>query len=209
LLREESERVSELKSISGTGKLPYGTLALGTEGIKDAIQGFDDAKKADIENERVPPELIDPESEEGRNISNPTTPPEYEDEGPETAGTGGFPFSSSHSSTPTTPISPGLADPARLQDVLGSLPGTPTGGPHRRGHARQSSLGTTMTSPSTRRRSIESTRSLLREAVDGKIDDGDLKRVADQISSPTSPSGRGHTANGSLDTATRGRPGGS
>lgn len=40
---EESEKVSELKSISGSGKLPYGTLALGTEGIKDAITGFEDA----------------------------------------------------------------------------------------------------------------------------------------------------------------------
>lgn len=43
LLREESERVSELKSISGSTKLPYGTLALGAEGIKEAITGFDDA----------------------------------------------------------------------------------------------------------------------------------------------------------------------
>ena len=40
---EESERVSELKSMSGSSKLPYGTLALGAEGIKDAIRGFDDA----------------------------------------------------------------------------------------------------------------------------------------------------------------------
>ncbi|KIK40380.1 hypothetical protein CY34DRAFT_107786, partial [Suillus luteus UH-Slu-Lm8-n1] len=45
LLREESEKVSELKSIFGSSKLPYGTLALGTdsEGIKDAISGFEDA----------------------------------------------------------------------------------------------------------------------------------------------------------------------
>ena len=41
--REESEKVSELKSVSGSGKLPYGTLALGAEGIKDAISGFEDA----------------------------------------------------------------------------------------------------------------------------------------------------------------------
>ena len=40
---EESERVSELKNVSGTGKLPYGTLALGVEGIKDAITSFEDA----------------------------------------------------------------------------------------------------------------------------------------------------------------------
>lgn len=41
--REESEKVSELKSVSGSNKLPYGTLASGSEGIKDAINGFDDA----------------------------------------------------------------------------------------------------------------------------------------------------------------------
>lgn len=29
--------------MSGSSKLPYGTLALGAEGIKDAIRGFDDA----------------------------------------------------------------------------------------------------------------------------------------------------------------------
>ena len=34
---EESERVSELKSISGSSMLPYGTLALGAEGIKNVI----------------------------------------------------------------------------------------------------------------------------------------------------------------------------
>jgi serine/threonine-protein phosphatase 2B catalytic subunit len=43
LLREESEKVSELKSVSGSSKLPYGTLALGSEGIKEAITGFEDA----------------------------------------------------------------------------------------------------------------------------------------------------------------------
>ena len=41
--REESEKVSELKSASASGKLPYGTLASGMEGLKEAIQGFDDA----------------------------------------------------------------------------------------------------------------------------------------------------------------------
>lgn len=41
--REESEKVSELKSMTGSAKLPYGTLALGAEGIKDAISGFEDA----------------------------------------------------------------------------------------------------------------------------------------------------------------------
>lgn len=43
LLREESERVSELKSLTGSNTLPAGLLANGAEGIKEAIQGFDDA----------------------------------------------------------------------------------------------------------------------------------------------------------------------
>jgi hypothetical protein len=29
--------------MSGSSKLPFGALALGAEGIKDAIRGFDDA----------------------------------------------------------------------------------------------------------------------------------------------------------------------
>ena len=41
--REESERVSELKRISGTGNLPADQLASESEGIKEAIHGFDDA----------------------------------------------------------------------------------------------------------------------------------------------------------------------
>ena len=73
--------MSELKSISGSSRLPYGTLALGAEGIKNAIKSFDDAcvafptssftlynfrdpqyrtcsrdrRKSDIDNERLPP----------------------------------------------------------------------------------------------------------------------------------------------------------
>ncbi|KAH7098080.1 Metallo-dependent phosphatase [Auriculariales sp. MPI-PUGE-AT-0066] len=55
LLREESERVSELKTMSRSAKLPYGTLAAGAEGIVNAINSFEEARKSDIENERIPP----------------------------------------------------------------------------------------------------------------------------------------------------------
>jgi hypothetical protein len=74
---EKSRKGGELKSITGSAKLLYGTLAFGTEGIKDAISGFDDAyvslsfpklersspprRKSDIENKRLPPELFDAE----------------------------------------------------------------------------------------------------------------------------------------------------
>ncbi|KAG2217676.1 hypothetical protein INT45_006185 [Circinella minor] len=55
VLRENSEQVMELKSVSPTGKVPIGTLALGMEGIKTAINTFEDAKQSDMENERFPP----------------------------------------------------------------------------------------------------------------------------------------------------------
>lgn len=54
VLREESERVTELKTASG-GRLPAGTLMLGAEGIKNAINTFEDARKVDLQNERLPP----------------------------------------------------------------------------------------------------------------------------------------------------------
>ena len=54
VLREESESVTELKTVAG-GRLPAGTLMLGAEGIKNAISTFEDARKVDIQNERLPP----------------------------------------------------------------------------------------------------------------------------------------------------------
>ncbi|TKA41171.1 Serine/threonine-protein phosphatase 2B catalytic subunit [Friedmanniomyces endolithicus] len=54
VLREEAERVTELKTASG-GRLPAGTLMLGAEGIKQAITNFEDARKVDLQNERLPP----------------------------------------------------------------------------------------------------------------------------------------------------------
>lgn len=67
VLREESERVTELKTASG-GRLPAGTLMLGAEGIKNAISTFEDARKVDLQNERLPPshEEVRRQSLEGR-----------------------------------------------------------------------------------------------------------------------------------------------
>ncbi|KAG2039168.1 Metallo-dependent phosphatase-like protein [Suillus americanus] len=72
---EVSEKVSELKSISVSSKLPYGTLALGTEGIKDAISGFENLHR----NERLPPWFFDAEEAtaflaQAQSGSLPTTP---------------------------------------------------------------------------------------------------------------------------------------
>jgi serine/threonine-protein phosphatase 2B catalytic subunit len=67
VLREESERVTELKTAAG-GRLPAGTLMLGAEGIKNAISSFEDARKVDLQNERLPPshEEVKRQSMEGR-----------------------------------------------------------------------------------------------------------------------------------------------
>lgn len=179
VLREESERVSELKSMSGSSKLPYGTLALGAEGIKDAIRGFDDARKSDIENERLPPDLVDADSEEGKayiSSSQPETPPAESSQGDRVPSPNGVEaaLEEAFSSSPSSPISP--QTPTAGSPLSGSGPITP----FRRGHGRQASLGTTMTSPSTRRRSIESTMSLLKEVVDGR-EDADYEQLADQV----------------------------
>ncbi|KAM0682697.1 35-cyclic-nucleotide phosphodiesterase (PDEase) (35-CNP) [Mitosporidium daphniae] len=56
LLRTERESIIELKALMRSEKLPCGTLALGAEGIRQAISSFDVAKRSDIENEHVPPE---------------------------------------------------------------------------------------------------------------------------------------------------------
>ncbi|KAJ7155446.1 serine/threonine-protein phosphatase 2B catalytic subunit A1 [Mycena crocata] len=170
LLREESEKVSELKSVSGSSKLPYGTLASGSEGIKNAITGFDDARKSDIENERLPPELVDAASEEGKALMSSSASSS----------------SGASSSMPTTPTEPDLDTAAAIaaanvQGVTKELtpldtaitPGSASPSPSpttpfRRGHARGASLGTTMTSPSTRRRGLEDTYSLIQGVWDGK-----------------------------------------
>lgn len=170
LLREESEKVSELKSVSGSNKLPYGTLASGAEGIRDAINGFDDARKSDIENERLPPELFDADSEEGRAImTQPTSPAETLESQPAPITANGVTaglekaissgtLKQINTASPTPPVS-GSYSPV-------ASPISPSG--FRRGHSRQASLGTTMTSPSTRRRSLESTMSMIAGVWDGK-----------------------------------------
>ncbi len=54
VLREESENVQQLKSLTG-GSLPKGTLLSGPDGLKSSLHSFEDARKADLENEAVPP----------------------------------------------------------------------------------------------------------------------------------------------------------
>ncbi|KAI9014636.1 serine/threonine protein phosphatase 2B [Gaertneriomyces semiglobifer] len=68
VLREESESIMELKNVMGTAHLPPGTLALGAEGIKQAISTFEEARNADIDNERLPP------LKEGQHAPVPSAP---------------------------------------------------------------------------------------------------------------------------------------
>ncbi|KAK7059729.1 Serine/threonine-protein phosphatase [Favolaschia claudopus] len=178
LLREESENVSELKNVSGSNKLPYGALASGSEGIKAAITGFEDARKSDIENERLPPELVDASSEEGKALlssasssSIPSTPAEADPGAsmPVNAATLEAALAQQNGSSPPA-LQLNTNTSGSGSPVTGSAsPASPTspGGAFRRGHARQASLGTTMTSPSTRRRSLESTMSLIQGVWDG------------------------------------------
>ncbi|PBK83421.1 serine/threonine protein phosphatase 2B [Armillaria gallica] len=182
LLREESEKVSELKSVSGSNTLPYGTLASGSEGIKEAISSFDDARKSDIENERLPPDLYDADSEEGKAIINsvPTTPSEHDDTPSTPVAANGVAASieAAISNGTITPTHQRInsASPAYSPTGSPGSPTSPSAAPFRRGHGRQASLGTTMTSPSNRRRSLESTMSLIQGVLDGKenrIPEGD------------------------------------
>ncbi|KAL0958038.1 hypothetical protein HGRIS_000214 [Hohenbuehelia grisea] len=194
LLREESEKVSELKSVSGSSRLPYGMLASGSEGIKEAITGFEDARKSDIENERLPPDLYDADSEEGKAIlsSGTSTPDDRESFGAAVSANGvsesiqaainnappGYTSSPSPIlTTGTPPIGP--ASP--------TSPTTPGGTSFRRGHSRQASLGTTMTSPSTRRRSLESTMSLIQNVWEGEdvSEKDEVNDVVDKLAGMT------------------------
>ena len=93
-------------------------------------------------------------------MSNPPTPSE-ETASPVPAKNVSAALEKVIASDNVPPTSPTLGSPS--QSVVPSM-----GPPTRRGHSRTASLGTTMTSPSTRRRSLESTISLIREAVDPK-----------------------------------------
>ncbi|KAI8082526.1 serine/threonine protein phosphatase calcineurin catalytic subunit Ppb1 [Gilbertella persicaria] len=54
VLRENSELVTELKNLSHSNRMPTGTLGLGSEGLRKAITTFEEARRSDIENERLP-----------------------------------------------------------------------------------------------------------------------------------------------------------
>lgn len=70
LLRQESENVAHLKNLN-SGNLPKGSLLNGLEGLKSKINTFEDARKADLANEKLPPtqeEVKRHEEERGEQI---------------------------------------------------------------------------------------------------------------------------------------------
>ena len=119
------------------------------------------------------------------------TSPSTEPSSP-TSFTNTDPFSnpSSFSGISESPLGSPRSNGSGSGSPLGSPGSGGPGGatPWRRGHARQQSLGTTHTSsPSTRRRSLESTISLIKEVVDGsdQADSEEMRDIAESISSPT------------------------
>ena len=134
-------------------------------------------RKSDIENERLPPELFDAEEAKAFLALHA-----HSQSLPEAPSVGDLSLSTSGSieaSIEAALSSASLAS-SQSQSSLGgpSTPTSPTSSPSKvpfRGrHGRQASLGTTRTSPSTRRRSLESTISMIQEALDGK----DLEAMA-------------------------------
>lgn len=184
LHREEAEASSELKNVTGRESVHGGDmLANQSEDIKESITSFQVARISDIENERLPPDLVDAADVEGmEEFASPIT-------SPRTSGdlSGMYSFGSSTlPNSPNAPETPGRASPIDYPSASGggmatpNTPGTP--GNFRKGHGRNSSLGTTMTSPSTRRRSLESTVSLIREAIE-KSDERFVHMTCDPTSS--------------------------
>lgn len=54
VLRQQSEDVAHLKELN-SGTLPKGSLSHGTEGLRQTIMSFEEARRADLKNEALPP----------------------------------------------------------------------------------------------------------------------------------------------------------
>ncbi|KAM9914004.1 hypothetical protein OXX69_001058 [Metschnikowia pulcherrima] len=63
VLREDAEQVERLKNMN-EGVLPKGSLSHGREGLENAITTFEDARKADLANEALPPTIDEREKRE-------------------------------------------------------------------------------------------------------------------------------------------------
>jgi serine/threonine-protein phosphatase 2B catalytic subunit len=96
-------------------------------------------------------------------------PPDHLADRLEEVARGTSPASSVSPATPASPATP-------------SSPSLPAAGWRGGGHRRQQSLGTTKTSPSNRRRSLEGTMALIKDVVEGQDGaDGDWRKLADTL----------------------------
>lgn len=78
VLRQESEGVAHLKELN-SGTLPKGSLLHGSEGLRRTITSFEDARRADLMNEALPPsreELKRREEERNSRIKRDLQEPE-------------------------------------------------------------------------------------------------------------------------------------
>ena len=156
-------------------------------------------RKSDIENERLPPELFDAEEAKAFLAQHA-----HSQSLPETPSMGDLSFATSGSIEATIEAalsSASLVSSQSNSSVGGpSTPTSPTSSPNKvpfRGrHGRQASLGTTRTSPSTRRRSLESTISMIQEALDGK----DLEAMAGEPATGAAGGGSGGYFAGSRES---------
>lgn len=169
------------------------------------IHALSSSRKADITNERLPPELIDADEEAPASPlrSNPSSPsmdgsPTLAGRSAETppalinpfaqAASAVSPASANEPVTPGTDSPRGMGSPLALGSPALESPtaAAPTWKP---GHGRRFSLGTTKGSPSNRRRSLDQTMALMKEVLEGTDarageDDKGMERIADSISSP-------------------------
>lgn len=78
ILREETADVARLKDLN-QGQLPKGSLIHGREGLKSTINSFEEARKADLVNEKLPPskeEQVEIENERKEQIKKEISSPE-------------------------------------------------------------------------------------------------------------------------------------
>ncbi|KAJ7729937.1 Metallo-dependent phosphatase-like protein [Mycena metata] len=185
LLREESENVSELKSVSGSNKLPYWCARVRLRGhqkllllVSTMLANPTSRTSAFRRSSSTPRrKRAKPMMSSGTSGSMPQTPIETDlDTAAAIAAAtlnGGVSEKLALDTTISAPSTPGLStgtgsgsvSPAPSPGGAGSP--SPTM-PFRRGHARGASLGTTMTSPSTRRRGLEETVSLIQGVWEGE-----------------------------------------
>ena len=170
-------------------KIPSTVLSMRTSGMKGPTPSTNvyQSRKSDIENERLPPELYDADSEEGKAMmSQPSSPSEDLFEGEE-ASISSHMTANGVSEQLESAIEKGTLSRIDTSQVPSrSTPPSPSSPVTKKRHSRNASLGTTMSSPSTRRRSLESTYSLIQN-VWSEREREEAERAKTNNGNPTPP----------------------